>query len=206
MHGSVRPWRLTPMLLRPATGGGIGVSNQMIESRKTSQERHMTGTKSRVVQCLVVVLLFTMSGCDFSEQDEIQDRMRERVENRRQQWESQGIETYRLIYSQQVGDVLVDTVSVVVTGGTVDSSSISVDVSEAELLVGTVDSFFDLIEARIGEEESQFDVQFNQERGYPTRYTADFRDDRPSQTVLTIGLEDSLGASDPGVQKEAGTE
>jgi len=166
----------------------------------------MTGTKSRVVQCLVVVLLFTMSGCDFSEQDEIQDRMRERVENRRQQWESQGIETYRLIYSQQVGDVLVDTVSVVVTGGTVDSSSISVDVSEAELLVGTVDSFFDLIEARIGEEESQFDVQFNQERGYPTRYTADFRDDRPSQTVLTIGLEDSLGASDPGVQKEAGTE
>lgn len=166
----------------------------------------MTGTTPRVAKCLVVVLLFSMSGCDFSQQDEIQDRMRERVENRRQQWESQGTETYRLIYSQQVGDILVDTVRVVVTGGTVDSSSTSVDVSEAELLVGTVDSFFDLIEARIGEEESQFDVQFNQERGYPTRYTADFRDDRPSQTVLTIGLEDSLGASDPGGQKETGTE
>jgi hypothetical protein len=166
----------------------------------------MTGTTLRVAKCLVVVLLFSTSGCDFSQQDEIQDRMRERVENRRQQWQSQGIETYRLIYSQQVGNVLVDTVRVVVTGGTVDSSSTSVDVSEAELLVGTVDSFFDLIEARIGEEESQFDVQFNQERGYPTRYTADFQDDRPSQTVLTIGLEDSLGASDPGGQKEAGTE
>jgi len=63
-----------------------------------------------------------------------------------------------------------------------------------------------LARARIGEEESQFDVQFNQERGYPTRYTADFRDDRASQTVLTIGLEDSLGASDPGGQKETGTE
>lgn len=166
----------------------------------------MTGTKPQVIKCLAVVLLFSVSGCDFSEQDEIQDRMRERVENRRQQWESQGIETYRLIYSQQVGDVLVDTVRVVVTGGTVDSSSTSVDVSEAELLVGTVDSFFDLIEARIGEEESQFDVQFNQERGYPTRYTADFRDDRASQTVLTIGLEDSLGAFAQEVQKEAGTE
>lgn len=155
----------------------------------------MTGDKTRVAQCLVVVLLLSISGCDFSEQDEIQDRMRDRVESRRQQWESQGIETYRLIYSQQVGDVLVDTVRVVVSGGTVDSSTSSVDGSETELLVGTVDSFFDLVEARIGEEESQFDVQFNQERGYPTRYTADFRDGRASQTVSTIRLEDSLGVS-----------
>jgi len=145
---------------------------------------------------LLVVIPLVLPGCDFGSQNEVQDRIRERVENRRQQWQDQDIEDYKLVYAQQVGDVRIDTVSVFVTAGTVDSINTTPDVSEDELLVGTVGSFFDLIEARIGESDSQFSAGFNNEQGYPVEYTADFQDGRPSQTVLTTALNDSLGVSE----------
>jgi hypothetical protein len=145
---------------------------------------------------LLVVIPLVLPGCDFGGQEGIQDQIRERVEARRQQWEDQDIENYKLVYSQQVGDVLIDTVNVFVSAGAVDSITTSSDVSKDELLVGTVGTFFDLIEARIGESESQFSAGFNNERGYPVEYTADFRDGRPSQTVVTTALNDSLEVSD----------
>lgn len=145
---------------------------------------------------LLVVIPLVLPGCDFGSQNEVQERIRERVENRRQQWQAQDIEDYKLVYAQQVGDVRIDSVTVFVTAGTVDSITTSADVPEDELLVGTISAFFDLIEARIGERDSQFSAGFNNERGYPVEYTADFRDGRPSQTVLTTALDDSLGGSD----------
>lgn len=93
---------------------------------------------------------------------------------------------------QQRGDVIVDTAEVFVRSGTVDSIAASPDVSEEELLVGTVESFFDLVESRIGEEESQFGANFDEERGFPTNYSADFQDDRRNHDVITITLIDSV--------------
>jgi len=142
----------------------------------------------------VALVVFVVSGCDLFDGpgQKLQDDIKQRVQERRQQWEDQGIENYRLVYSQQVGETLVDSVHVRAEQGSVDSIDVSQDVPKEDLLVGTVDSFFDLIEARIGEEESQFTADFDQDQGFPTSYTADFEDDRPSQTVLTIALEDSL--------------
>lgn len=145
---------------------------------------------------LVAVLI--VSGCDiFSEpNDELSDQIRQRVQQRRQQWQDQNIEDYQLIYSQQVGDILVDSIRVVVRSRTVDSVFTSRDLSEDEVLVKTVLSFFDLIESRIGEDESQFSADFDENRGFPTRYTADFQDGRQSQTVLTTALIDSVESAE----------
>lgn len=136
---------------------------------------------------------FVVSGCDiFNEPgDELSDQFSQRVQDRRQQWQDQNIVDYKLIYSQQVGDVLVDSVEVFVRSKTVDSIATSRDIPEEEILVGTVESFFKLIEDRIGEDESQFTVDFDAERGFPTRYTADFQNGRRSQTILTNALIDS---------------
>ena len=142
--------------------------------------------------------IFVVSGCDiFNEpDDELSDQISQRVQERRQQWQDQNIEDYQLIYSQQVGEVLVDSVKVFVRSGMVDSIATSRDIPEEELLVGTVESFFDLIEARIGEDESQFTADFDSEQGFPTRYTADFQDGRRSQTVLTNTLIDSVESTE----------
>lgn len=146
----------------------------------------------------VLVGLLAIAGCDlFSDaNDGVSDQILERVQERRQQWLDQNIEDYQLIYSQQVGDVLVDSVEVFVRSRTVDSIATSRDIPEDEVLIGTVGSFFDLIEARVGEDDSQFTADFDEEQGFPTRYTADFQDDRRSQTVLTTAVVDSAGATE----------
>jgi hypothetical protein len=139
-----------------------------------------------------------LSGCDIftGANDELAGQIRQRVQDRQQQWQNQNIEDYQLIYSQQVGDVLVDSIEVFVRSRTVDSIATSRDIPEEEVLVGTVASFFDLIEARIGEDESQFTADFDEDQGFPTRYTADFQDGRQSQTVLTTALVDSVKSTE----------
>lgn len=148
------------------------------------------------VKILICVLFgtFIISGCDlFTNPGEaLSDKISQRVQERRQQWKDQTIEDYQLIYSQQVGDILVDSVQVFVRSRTVDSVRTSRDIPEEEILVETVGSFFDLIEARIGEDASQFTTDFDEDHGFPTRYTADFQDGRQSQTVLTTALVDSV--------------
>lgn len=156
-------------------------------------------------QCLTFYLflasalvLLWVPGCDLFTapgQDGLREKMKKRVQERREQWEEQGIENYQLKYSQQIGETRVDSVSVHVQDGAVDSVLVSSTVSRDELLVGTVDSFFDLIESRLGEPESQFSADFDQNLGFPTSYTADFLDGRPSQTVVTLALRDSTGGS-----------
>lgn len=142
----------------------------------------------------ILVCILVVSGCDtFNEaNDELASEIRQRVEERRQQWRDQDIEDYQLIYSQQVGDVIVDSVEVFVRSQAVDSIATSKDISDDEVLVGTVESFFDRIEARIGDDESRFTADFDQEQGFPTRYTADFEGGRKSETVLTTALVDSV--------------
>lgn len=162
---------------------------------------HIMTTRNISVFSIVLGLLaggYLTTGCDIltaSQSEESKDEMLERLQIKREQWENHDIEDYRLKYSQQVGEVLVNEVSVFVSERKVDSVQMSRDdVSRDGLLVETVSSFFDLIEARVGEESSQFSVNFDTERRFPTRYTADF-ENRPSQTVLTISLADLTGTS-----------
>jgi hypothetical protein len=157
----------------------------------------MSFMKTQVVLRLCVLLLggVVLVGCDFvtgSDREDVQDRIRERIENRQDQWASQNIVDYEFTYSQQIGEDFVDSVKVYVRGGDVDSISTSMPISREKLLVGTVDSFFDLILARVGEEESQFNADFDQEVGYPTEYTATFAD-RPDHAVVTLSVSSSEG-------------
>jgi len=144
---------------------------------------------------LVVLLVGTplVGGCDFG--FDTQDEVRNQFEEARQRWQGQDILDYNLLYTQQRGDIIVDTAEVFVRSGEVDSLSVSPDVPEEELLVGTVESFFDLIEARIGEEDSQYRADFDDDRGFPVSYNADFQDDRRDQDIITIALVDTVGSS-----------
>lgn len=156
----------------------------------------MTRTVSTGWLVLSVALgIVVVPGCDvFSEPGEngLREKMKQRVQDRRQQWQDQGIDNYQLLYKQKVAETVIDSVRVYVRQGAVDSIYASQNVPTDELLVGTVLSFFDLVEARIGEEESQFTADFDEERGYPRSYTADFQDGRASQTVLVLALQDSV--------------
>jgi hypothetical protein len=134
-----------------------------------------------------------VGGCDAG--FDVENQVRDQLDEARQRWQEQSIRNYQFIYAQQRGDVIVDTAEVFVRSGTVDSIATSPEVSEDELLVGTVGSFFDLIEDRIGEDDSQFGADFDDEQGFPVSYNADFQDDRRSQDIITIALVDSVNES-----------
>jgi hypothetical protein len=57
--------------------------------------------------------------------------------------------------------------------------------------VTTVESFFDRIKDRIGEDTSEFTADFDEERGYPTEYQAGL-EDQPNEVVVTHGLYTDL--------------
>lgn len=141
-------------------------------------------------RCCALLFVFgalLSGGCDFG--TSARSQARDRLKNARDQWQAQNIQDYRFVYRQQRGEVIVDTAEVFVRGGTVDSVHTVPDVSEDELLVGTIASFFDLIEARIGEDGSQFGANFDPERGFPTDYNAGFQDDRRNQDIITVTVE-----------------
>lgn len=143
---------------------------------------------ARYVFFLLVFGALLGGGCDFGNGAENQPR--DRLERAREQWREQDIQDYRFVYRQQRGEVIVDTAEVFVRGGQVDSIHTEPEVSEDELLVGTIESFFDLIEARIGEDESQFGANFDQEKGFPIEYNAGFQDDRRNQDIITLSVEE----------------
>lgn len=59
-----------------------------------------------------------------------------------QRWQQQDLESYEFVYSQQPGDVIVDTAEVFVGSEEIDAIVMPLEVSEEGLLVETVDSFF----------------------------------------------------------------
>jgi hypothetical protein len=148
--------------------------------------------RTRPALWLSVVLLggLALVGCDFltgSDRDEVQNRIRDRIEDRREQWDSQGIDSYEFTYSQQVGTTVIDTVKIFVREGAVDSIYTDPSTPDEDLLVGSIDSFFNLIESRVGQDDTEFGAEFNEEQGYPTQYTASFPDN-PNEAILTLSL------------------
>jgi hypothetical protein len=145
---------------------------------------------SYLTRYLFLLLLcggLSVGGCDFG--NSARNQARDRLENARERWQAQETQNYRFVYRQQRGEIIVDTAEVFVRGGRVDSIHTVPNVSEDELLVGTIESFFDLIEARIGEDDSQFGANFDDERGFPIDYNAGFQDDRRSQDIITVVVE-----------------
>jgi len=138
-----------------------------------------------VLSLLTGILL--VSGCDF--EGSARSEIRNQLQEAREKWRAQGTENYRFRYSQQRGDVIIDTVEVVVRGGSVDSIRTVPDVADDEPLVGTIASFFDLIERRIDEEDSQYGANFDNDRGFPVNYNAGFQDDRRSQDIITLEVK-----------------
>lgn len=142
---------------------------------------------------ILAISVSIFGGCNFG--FDVENQVRDRLNEARQRWQEQSIRNYQLTYSQQRGNVIIDTAEVFVRSGTVDSIATPPNVSEDELLIGTVESFFELVKARIGEEDSQFGANFDEERGYPTSYNADFQDGRRNQDIITIALVDSASGS-----------
>lgn len=139
--------------------------------------------------CFLVALVggFVLGGCNFGSNAE--NQARNQLENAREKWQAQEMQNYRFVYQQQRGGTIVDTIEVFVQTGQVDSVRTVPEVSDEEILVRTIDSFFDLIEARIGEEESQFGANFDSEKRFPVDYNAGFQDGRRSQDIITLSVE-----------------
>lgn len=144
-------------------------------------------SSTRLWMFVLVIGGLGLGGCGFG--GNAQNQVREQLENAREKWQAQEIQDYRLVYQQQRGSTIVDTVEVFVQTGQVDSIRTTPTVSDGELLVRTVDSFFDLIEARIAEDASQFGANFDTEQGFPIDYNANFNDGRRSQDIITVALE-----------------
>ncbi|WP_263818216.1 DUF6174 domain-containing protein [Salinibacter sp.] len=163
-------------------------------SKKNTDGRSRRGLL-RVGPVILVLVLVAGAGCDILSQqntEDTRDAIRERVEMARQTWAEQDISTYQVTYDQRVGSVAASNIEVYVSGGEVDSVSSLGSIEEDDLLVTTIDSFFDLVLDRIGEEGSRFRADFDDEQGFPVSYNADFQDDRRNQDIITIALVDSV--------------
>jgi len=149
-----------------------------------------------IATTLLCLMMAAVGACDIlsgENRAETREAIRKRIESQQQKWDDQEIDSYRLTYSQQVGDVLSSGVEVYVSSGTVDSVRTPDNVSREDLLVGTVDSFFDLLLDRFEKAGSRFRADFNEERGFPINYEGDFND-RPSETVVTESVTERTGA------------
>jgi len=141
---------------------------------------------------LLLIGAVTVTGCDLYG-DDVRDAAQDRLDRARQKWQDQGITDYQFMYSQQRGETIVDTAQVFVQSGQVDSIATTPEVPEDELLVGTVESFFELIEGRI-KDDNRFGANFDQEFGYPTDYNADFEGDRRSEDIITLELGETANS------------
>jgi len=137
----------------------------------------------------LVIAALAIAGCDFFG-DDATNAVRDRLDRARQKWENQDIQNYEFRYSQQRGETIVDTARVFVQSGEVDSIATTPQVDEEELLVQTVQSFFDLIEARI-DDDNPYGARFDQELGYPTEYNANYQGDRRDEDIITLALVES---------------
>jgi len=157
--------------------------------------RRSVSVQSIVLGLFILLLL----GCGFTGTDDTQENIRERIDQQRELWQDQNVEDYTLVYRQRRGTVVLDSVKVFVRAGVVDSVAVFTaedDVGDDEPLIGTVESFFTLIENRVGEEVSQFSANFDEQRGFPTEYGATFDSERRREDVRTIRLEESTGSTE----------
>lgn len=120
---------------------------------------------------MLVLLGGFWGGCGLFSLDENSESVRDLIERNRENWEEEGIESYRLTYNRTVGRVEQDSVRVTVRGGEIDSVSVEgggVDDPDAYL---TVDRLYEEIVANFEREDrGGFQVQFNEEVSYPERY------------------------------------
>ena len=127
---------------------------------------------SRLIPLVAVSWLVVLSGCDLLMFDEAEDDQLDVVDEHEQLWQDQGIADYRVTYGQQTGGgVKIDTFHVFVSEQTVDS--VETSASRDELIVDTVDSFFEHIRGRIGDDNVlNLSINFQDNIGYPTTFEA----------------------------------
>ena len=144
----------------------------------------------QLLGALLASLLVLATGCDFLDPgDSVEDDQRALVEEGQQQWERQEIDSYRMTYRQEVGTTAVDTVVIEVQDGAFESFQASEPIDADELIVRTVDAFFDHIDRQIGNDDVlNLSVNFEDSLGYPVEYAA-ARDERDNELVETFELD-----------------
>ena len=90
-------------------------------------------------------------------------------------WESQRLTDYRfdvskVCYCQFVGDVRVTVINGVITGVTEIASEVARDPDGYP----TIDGFFDLVQDAYDRDAYEVQVEFDPDRGYPTRIWIDY--------------------------------
>lgn len=139
---------------------------------------------------ILPIMLFVLTGCDLipQENEKLREEMMKEIEDREMEWRDKDINRYKFTYSQQVGDLKVDSISVFVDEGAVDSVHSSRPIEKEDMLVETVESFFRLIEQRVQSNGmSQYSVSFDEEWSYPTEFMAIY-EERPREEISTINV------------------
>jgi Family of unknown function (DUF6174) len=130
-------------------------------------------TLSRAVFGIPVVFLVALvaAGCDTTGPTDDLDRERERLEQARAQWRSQGIVDYRYTFRRSCfcGPDVREPAQVVVRGGQIVSvQSVASGAPLDPALYYTVEGLFDLLEDAIDQEAARLSATYDSGLGYPT--------------------------------------
>lgn len=149
----------------------------------------------RPILFLVILMGFGfVFGCDFFSEESIREEQRARIDENKQRWTEQNITDYYLTYRQRANEAVIDSITIFVSARTLDSMSATSSISRENVLVKNVDSFFEQIREKVGNENVlDFAVNFDDSLGYPSRYAATF-EDRPDEEIVTL----EFGASRNG--------
>lgn len=121
----------------------------------------------------VVGAVLLLGKCGLLSLDDKSNEVRDLIQRNMENWEEEGIESYRFGYNKTVGGVEQDSVRVTVLEEQIDSVSVggeAIDDPAPDSFL-TVDRLYDEIVTNFERDDrGRFRVQFNEEFSYPERY------------------------------------
>ena len=130
-----------------------------------------------------------MAGCGFSGSENVNDEFQKRLNQAREVWNQQDINSYELTYERRRAGNPSVTVTTEVVNGSIQSAVTSSGESFPVEQALSVPRFFDVIEEAIQKDNRQFAADFNDEQGYPTNYIRNNDGTSEDDFIDTIRLE-----------------
>jgi hypothetical protein len=140
----------------------------------------------------LTALALLVSGCGFSETEDLDGEFRKQLQQARELWQEQNISSYELTYERLEGTTQYTVTTTVVDGSVTDAVRGNGDSFPTEDAL-SVKRFFDLIESVIESDDRQFSADFNDEQGYPNSFSVDRDGASNDGAIRTISLSPAGG-------------
>ena len=143
----------------------------------------------KYMRYLTLVILFgvafSLTGCGVLSLDDNPDRIQNLIEENKEKWEQSGIKRYSFTYDRTAGGQVMEDVYVEVVSSEIDSVSVSGVERENISQFLTVDDIYDVItDAFERDDRGGFQVEFNEEIGYPLRYRVGAGNSTPGEGII----------------------